>query len=241
MITLYQFPISHYCEKIRWALDYKKVDYQVVNMLPGLHAKKAKRLAVTAEVPILVHDDKVIQNSSDIITYIDETFNGPSLTPENKEQRDSSLEWESFVDQELGPFLRVYFYHTLLDYPDLIISFFSHKGPWYGKIFLRFIFPRMRVAMKRMMKINNKSAAEAKERVEKAIDVLNKQLSRQPFLAGNEFSRADLAAAALLGPVIKSEKYGLPWPATLPEPLQTTVNEWNASIPWAHKLYEDYR
>lgn len=115
MITLYQFPISHYCEKIRWALDYKKVDYQVVNMLPGLHIKKARRLAGTAEVPILVHDDKVVQNSSEIITYIDENFNGPPLTPVNKDHRDSSLEWESFVDQELGPFLRVYFYHTLLD------------------------------------------------------------------------------------------------------------------------------
>ena len=27
MITLYQFQFSHFCEKARWALDYKGVPY----------------------------------------------------------------------------------------------------------------------------------------------------------------------------------------------------------------------
>ena len=35
--TLYQFPISHYCEKVRWAMDYKKLEYKAKNLLPGLH------------------------------------------------------------------------------------------------------------------------------------------------------------------------------------------------------------
>lgn len=37
MLTLYQFPISHYCEKIRWALDFKQLKYNTVNLLPALH------------------------------------------------------------------------------------------------------------------------------------------------------------------------------------------------------------
>ncbi|MCP3675846.1 MAG: glutathione S-transferase family protein, partial [Gammaproteobacteria bacterium] len=45
MIKLYQFPISHYCEKIRWSLDYKNLDYKIINLLPGLHIKTTKKLA----------------------------------------------------------------------------------------------------------------------------------------------------------------------------------------------------
>jgi glutathione S-transferase len=35
MITLYQFQFSHYCEKARWALDYKGLAYAPKNLLPG--------------------------------------------------------------------------------------------------------------------------------------------------------------------------------------------------------------
>lgn len=67
MLTLYQFPISHYCEKVRWALDHKKLDYQVKNLLPGMHDGTATKLAGSSSLPILVHDGQAIQNSSDII------------------------------------------------------------------------------------------------------------------------------------------------------------------------------
>lgn len=101
MTTLYQFPISHYCEKVRWALDYKKVDYKVQNLLPGLHVKKAMSLCNNSEVPILQHGDHVIHNSSDIISYIDKNFDGNRLTPDDETSKQQSLEWETFVDREM--------------------------------------------------------------------------------------------------------------------------------------------
>jgi len=85
MLTLYQFPISHYCEKIRWTLDYKKLIIKIINLLPGLHVLKTQKLAPHAFVPILVHDNKVIQGSSKIITYLDKEYSEQSLTPK-KEQ-----------------------------------------------------------------------------------------------------------------------------------------------------------
>jgi len=50
MLTLYQFPISHYCEKIRWALDHKGLDYKLVNLLPGFHVSTAKKLSGRASL-----------------------------------------------------------------------------------------------------------------------------------------------------------------------------------------------
>ena len=43
-ITLYQFPASHYNEKVRWALDLKGVPHDRVSLLPGPHAPRMKRL-----------------------------------------------------------------------------------------------------------------------------------------------------------------------------------------------------
>ena len=54
MLSLYQFPISHYCEKIRRALDYEKLDYRVVNLLPGFHASTAKRILLVVNSRVLI-------------------------------------------------------------------------------------------------------------------------------------------------------------------------------------------
>ena len=51
MLKLYQFPISHYCEKIRWALEFKNIDHEIKNLIPGLHLLKTKKLAPESSVP----------------------------------------------------------------------------------------------------------------------------------------------------------------------------------------------
>ncbi len=41
--VLWQVQVSHYVEKVRWALDYKRIPHVRRSLLPGLHAVKAKR------------------------------------------------------------------------------------------------------------------------------------------------------------------------------------------------------
>jgi glutathione S-transferase len=92
MLTLYQFPISYYCEKIRWALDHKQLEYDVENLLPGFHSLKTTKLAKRSSVPVLVHEEKTIQGSSGIITYLDEKFPELSFTPKDPELKNKALE-----------------------------------------------------------------------------------------------------------------------------------------------------
>jgi len=241
MITLYQFPISHFCEKIRWALDYKALPYETRNLLPGLHIKRVMSIARRPEVPVLTDNEHVIQNSAHIIDYLDKTFADNRLTPIDEKVRSESLEWEKFVDKEIGPNIQVYFYYYLLECPDLLIPVFTHNGPWYGKIVMKLMFPKLRLKMLSFMKINEKSAALAKQKIKRAIDKINTHLNGRQYLTGNEFSRADLAAAALLAPLILPEEYALDWPSPMPAELQNTMDEWYHDLHWVRRMYKEHR
>ena len=42
--VLWQLELSHYNEKVRWALDYKRIPHIRRSLLPGLHIIEARRL-----------------------------------------------------------------------------------------------------------------------------------------------------------------------------------------------------
>ncbi|WP_305856865.1 glutathione S-transferase family protein [Balneatrix alpica] len=241
MIKLYQFPISHYSEKARWALAYKGLPYQKVNLLPGLHSKTTTRLAKRSSVPILQHEQNIIQNSSDIIDYLDQHFSERPLTPVDPAARAQALEWESYVDKELGPHVRRLCYFTLLDHPRLCISLLGHQGPWYGKLFLRLIFPKLRKLMYHYLKISPESVAESEQQVRQALAKLNQAWRHSGYLVGDQFSRADLAAAALLAPLCAPSQYGIPWPKHYPQPLDSLCQQLSPQLQRVRELYRLHR
>lgn len=144
MITLYQFPISHYCEKVRWVLDYKGLDWSCRNLLVGPHIPLTRKLSGETTVPILQHNKKIVRDSSKIISYLDENFPEKSLTPTEDNLKQETLEWERYLDEEVGVHLRRYVYSIILDFPNVVIPFFTHNGPWYGSMLYRIIFPMVR-------------------------------------------------------------------------------------------------
>ena len=241
MLTLYQFPISHFCEKIRWALEFKNIDYEIKNLLPGLHVLKTKKLSPETSVPILTHNGKAIQGSSEIISYLDNTFPAQNLTPKELKTKEEALKWEEYIDSEIGNNVRLCCYHILLEYPDVVIPFFTQNGPWYGKPFLTLAFPKLKIRMLQRMQLNDASAKKAKEDLTKAIDTLYCHYQTHEFLVGNQFSRADLTAASLLAPLFMPEKYGLDWPDKIPRKIEELAAEFSEKTKFSIGLYEKYR
>lgn len=241
MLRLYQFPISHYCEKARWALAYKGLEHQLENLLPGPHFSQVKKLAPKSSTPLLVHDGKTIQGSGEIITYLDQTFPVRPLTPEEPAEAEEALEWERFLDEEVGIHVRRLCYHSLLEHPKIVVPFLTHQGPWYGPLLYRFIFPQVRQKMRQAMKVDDEHAAQSKEVLDRATSKLFSHLEHRQFLVGDRFSRADLAAAALLAPLYRPKGYGLDWPERFPEPIESQLAEYRAGAPWVERMYAEYR
>jgi len=245
-IKLYQFAISHYCEKIRWALDYKGLEYQIINLLPGLHASKTKQFGSNtsnSNLPILTHGQHVIQGSSQIIDYLDLSFTDKPLTPAEHDTAKLAKEWERVADEDIGPHLRRILYHTLLAHPKIVMPFFSHQGPWYSSLYLKIAYPKITKIMRKMMAIDDQHVQESTQTLSLTVDKLCHQLEQQnsQYIVGDQFSRADLAFAALLAPLITPAQYNLPWPEAYPPEIELLMSSYQDRLQHADYCYQHYR
>ena len=203
MFELYDFRFSHFSEKARWALDFKGIPYTPRHLLPGFHMRTARKLAPRSCVPILKTDGEVIQDSTEIINFLEQTFPDRRLTPSDPNDANEALEWEEYLDEEIGVTLRLWFYYHALPDRDRAVRFLCQGAPWPQRSLFAFSFPLIRRAMMEMMHIGAESATEAERRFLLAFDRLDEALERGPFLVGNRFSRADLTACALLWPLCR--------------------------------------
>lgn len=238
---LYQFPISHYCEKIRWAMDYKGLDYTLKNLFPGLHLRTTKKMAPKTYVPILIDQGEQLQNSHVILNYLDEKYPDKSLSPKDPELLKKALEWEKYCDTEIGVHVRRFGYHYLLSAPKTVIPFFTQGGPCWGPLFFKLFFSKLEPIMRKVMSIDDAGAKKSEVKIQQAIDKLHEEYQQREFLVGDKFGRADLAAAALLAPLIMPQGYGLEWPEEMPEKLQEFVNKNEEKLEKFRYLYREFR
>jgi glutathione S-transferase len=120
--VLYHIEISHYNEKARWALDYKRVQHVRRAPPPMFHMAWAYALTRSSTFPILVIDAEKIGDSSRIIEALEQRYPEPQLYPDDAAERKRALELEEFFDEEFAPYLRRYAFHEALKDPDVIAS-----------------------------------------------------------------------------------------------------------------------
>lgn len=240
-ITLYQFPISHYCEKVRWALDYKGLEWRAENLLPGLHVRQTRKMARRSAVPVLRDGQDCIQGSAAIISWLDERYPERPLTPVDPDLSRQALEWEDRLDRGVGVHVRLFAYHTLLDHPQLVKPMFLAGGRWWWRPFLHLSYGKLSAVMRKLMNINEETAKASQALIEQELSALAEIYRQRDFLVGDDFSRADLAAAALLAPLFMPQQYGVPWPDPLPDPLASWTQEHGHQLDWGRKLYQTYR
>lgn len=99
-ITLHQWEISPFCRKVARMLEFKGLDYEVVNY-NGLRAILAQRLTPVGKLPVIDVDGQRVQDSTRIARYLDQQHPQPPLYPADPQQRAQAELWEDYADELL--------------------------------------------------------------------------------------------------------------------------------------------
>jgi glutathione S-transferase len=244
--VLWQLQLSHYNEKVRWALDYKQIPHIRRSLLPGPHRLEAKRLTGDiSTTPVLTIAGRSIGDSTRIISAIEERWPQPRLYPEDEAQRRRALELEEFFDEELGPHFRRAMYHEMLPHPELLLARFTNGQPPERQRLLRDRYPALRAAIESSMEINPETAAASRAKTGAAMDRLEREISTSGYLVGTSFTIADLTAAALFYGVVRPPEF--PYPVVAHDDLPDSWREFLDSLAqrpggrWVTEIYRRHR
>jgi glutathione S-transferase len=243
-VVLLQFPYSHYNEKGRWALDYKRVRHRRVDYLPGPHIPQIKRLTGQTQTPVLRLGDELIHGSARIIDEIERRYPEPALYPEDPPLRSRALEIARYFDDEVGPMVRRVLFSVLLDEPNYLCWMFSSKRSLPVRFLYRASFPLARGMMGKSMGITDRASIEeafAATRV--GLGFVSDHVRPTGYLVGDSFSVADLTAAALLAPLVQLSHPDMSRPTPMPAAVEKFVDRWSAhpATEWVREQYRRHR
>ncbi|PWA54890.1 S-crystallin [Artemisia annua] len=95
---------SPFCMRVKIALAEKGVTYEEIlenDLFGEKSALLLKSNPVHKQVPVLLHGDKPVVESTNIITYIDEVWPSPPLLPACAYERSRARFWADFIDRKV--------------------------------------------------------------------------------------------------------------------------------------------
>jgi glutathione S-transferase len=159
---VYGFPRSTFVNVVRLVLTHKNVPYVFQDLEPVMGQPDHLALHPFNRVPILRHGDFTVYETSAIVAYVDDAFEGARLTPSDARARARMNQWISAVNSYYYPYM---IYHV------------THE---------RIVFPELGIAPDEAV------VAHALPKVELGLGVVERELSHgKPFLLGEELSLAD--------------------------------------------------
>ena len=243
-ITLHQFRGSHFNEKARWALAWKRIDHSRVCYLPGPHRGAIRRLTGQTATPVIDVDGEIVAGSAAIIDCLEARFPERPLYPSNTAQRDKALAIQRHFDADIGPAARAVVFSVILDHPGYVTRIFASGEPALSRLLYRSVLPLVRGVIARA----NDAAdpvriASATDKVDRALDWLADETRERLYLAGDSFSVADLSAAALLSPIASIDHPDVARPPPVPQPLLKLLSRWSdhPALGWVRKQYALHR
>jgi ganglioside-induced differentiation-associated protein 1 len=198
MLFLYHGDTSVCASKARLALAEKDLAWEgkLLDLRKGeQHAPSYLKLNPNAVVPTLVHDGRVVVESTVIIEYLDEAFPSPPLMPGEPFRRAQARLWMKKIDDTL---------HAACSALTFAIAFrdtMRRKDPAELEAHLaRIPDPayRERQRLSIELGLDAPHVAQAARQHERFVGEMEEALKSSRWLAGDEYSLADVAATPYL-------------------------------------------
>lgn len=209
-LRLYQIPFSHFCDKVRWALDFYSIPFESINYIgpqtPGLKRapRTLQRLTPIIEDPN--NEDLFISDSTPMLIYLDEHYGkDKTLFPvSSTTDKDKIVQYCLKLDSQLGLYARRLAYlHVISEKPAILSVFFDQnftktscddwKSYFNGLLGSAVIISRF--GLHRVREEN------AFEKTISVLEEIQEDIRGKDYLFNNQFTAADLTLSALIRPL----------------------------------------
>ena len=241
---LLTIPISHYCEKARWALERAGLAYREERHVQGVNRIVSRRAGGHGTLPVLICEAGVLAESEAILRYAD-----AHLPAERRLFLDGEPEVTALcreLDAGLGPDARRLMYAHMLPRKDLMLEFNDAGVPRWEDRMMRRLWPVVARWGARELDVRPDTLEHDRPRVLAAFDGIAERLEDgRPYLFGERFTAADLTFSALAAAAVVPPGYGTPLPQldVLPEPVARDVRAFreHPAGAFALRMYERHR
>lgn len=244
MLELYQFELSHYCEKIRLILDYKGLPYRKVEVTPGIGQLDLFRMSGQRQVPVLKDGAEIIPDSTAIALYLDQKYPDRPIIPLDPQERALCLLMEEWADESIGTNARKVMLGAFNQNPSFRSAALPANAPGFLKSIVEAVPREALDLMGTGVGLGADAIKAARKAMQQNLESLCTLLGDRPYLITDHPTLADFAVAGLsLYVKFPSGSYlqlpenlkgrGVPGLADNPE-YQTF---WN----WRDRLYAEYR
>jgi glutathione S-transferase len=200
MIDLYHNDMSSCSQKVRFVLEEKNIKWSSteVDLKSGEQFRQEyMELNPKAVVPTLIHNEAVITESAVICQYLDETFQGRQLTPQDALNRAKMRLWLQPVDEYLHADISI-ISSALVFITDIKKKFDTDEKL---ELYLANIpDPAKRALRRTLIDEGTKSAPfiNAIKRYKKFFHQMNTALRQSDYLVGDEITLADVVCLPYL-------------------------------------------
>ena len=169
MNTLFHVPLSPYCRKVRLSLAEKKIEVELVEEKYWEQDTDFLRRNPAGKVPVLKIDGLTMAESAPICEYLEEAYSTPSLMPKDPKERYEVRRLVSWFDDK--------FHHEVTS---------------------KLLYERVNKKVMGLGYPDSKNIKAGARKIKFHLDYMGWLLDKRRWLAGNQMSLADFAAAAHL-------------------------------------------
>lgn len=244
MITLYQFELSQFSEKVRLILDYKELDYQKVEVTPGIGQWDLFRLSGQRQVPVLKDGETIIADSTEIALYLDRKYPEKLIIPVDPLLRGQCLLIEEWADESIGLKSRKALVGAINQNENFRMSILPSDAPAFLKSLVGSVPSEILNLLGTGVGFSPEAIKEAHRGLHQDLEALTLILQHRPYLLGDDLTLADLAVAGL-SVILKfpaGNYLNLPdgWRGKgLPGLGDNTA--YDPFFDWRDRLYQDFR